>query len=95
MYLISYGDKNCKKKEIDTALLLIEQLTTSFDPENYHDEYRESLLELIEAKKSGKKTVSASEKQPAAANVTDLMEALQASIDKTKKKKAGQKEGAS
>ncbi|WP_100404655.1 non-homologous end joining protein Ku [Bacillus solitudinis] len=76
------------QKELDTALMLVEQLTTTFEPEKYHDEYRTALMELIEEKKAGAKTVTATEKQPAAAsNVTDLMSALQASLDKTKKKK--------
>ncbi|WP_332630341.1 Ku protein [Halalkalibacter flavus] len=78
-----------EQKELDTALMLVEQLTTSFEPEKYKDEYRTALMELIEEKKSGKETVTAIEKEPAAAasNVTDLMSALQASLDKTKTKK--------
>lgn len=76
------------QKELDTALMLVDQLTTTFDPEKYNDDYRTALMELIEEKKSGKETVTATEKQPAAAsNVTDLMSALQASLDKTKAKK--------
>ncbi|MBU8731645.1 Ku protein [Cytobacillus oceanisediminis] len=70
-------------KEIDTAIMLIDQLTTEFKPEKYNDDYRTALLELIEAKRTGKNIVTPVEKEPAA-NVTDLMAALQASIDKTK-----------
>ncbi|MDT8859219.1 Ku protein [Alkalihalobacillus sp. MEB130] len=77
-----------EQKELDTALMLVEQLTTTFEPEKYTDEYRTALMELIEEKKNGKETVTATEKEPAAAsNVTDLMSALQASLDKTKTKK--------
>lgn len=75
------------KKEIDTAILLIDQLTTTFDPEKYHDEYRSKLMDLIDAKRNGTELVTAKEKEPAA-NMTDLMAALQASIDKTKPKTA-------
>ncbi|MBU8771152.1 non-homologous end joining protein Ku [Cytobacillus oceanisediminis] len=71
------------EKEIDTAIMLIDQLTTEFKPEKYNDDYRTALLELIEAKRTGKDIVTPVEKEPAA-NVTDLMAALQASIDKTK-----------
>ncbi|MBM4761985.1 Ku protein [Bacillus sp. B15-48] len=71
------------EKELETAIMLINQLTTTFEPEKYTDEYRTALLELIESKRTGKETVTAKEKQPAA-NVTDLMAALQASIDRTK-----------
>lgn len=80
-------------KELDTALLLVEQLTTTFNPEKYHDEYRTALMELIEEKKNGEQTVTATEQKtaPVASNVTDLMSALQASLDKTKKKPATRK----
>ncbi|CAM3493020.1 non-homologous end joining protein Ku [Cytobacillus oceanisediminis] len=70
-------------KEIETAIMLIDQLTSDFKPEKYNDDYRTALLELIEAKRTGKEIVTPVEKEPAA-NVTDLMAALQASIDKTK-----------
>lgn len=70
-------------KEIETAIMLIDQLTSDFKPEKYNDDYRTALLELIEAKRTGKEIVTPVEKEPAT-NVTDLMAALQASIDKTK-----------
>ncbi|RKL67951.1 Ku protein [Salipaludibacillus neizhouensis] len=81
-------DQNVSKKELDTALMLIKQLTTPFEADKYHDEYRSALLELIEEKRAGKDTVEATDaKKPAAkSNVTDLMSALQASVDKTRKK---------
>ncbi|WP_047980929.1 non-homologous end joining protein Ku [Ornithinibacillus contaminans] len=74
------------KKEIDTAKMLIDQLTTEFDPEKYKDEYRTALLELIEEKKNQDQTTTATDK-PKPDNVTDLMEALQASLDRAKKDK--------
>jgi DNA end-binding protein Ku len=71
------------ERELDTAILLIDQLTTVFEPEKYTDEYRTALLDLIEAKRSGQETVTSATKE-VASNVTDLMAALQASIDRTK-----------
>ncbi|RWR04453.1 Ku protein [Siminovitchia fortis] len=79
------SEDNVTKKEIDTAIMLIDQLTTTFDPEKYKDEYRTKVLELIEAKRTGKDLVTVKEKEPAA-QMTDLMAALQASIDRTKPK---------
>jgi DNA end-binding protein Ku len=76
------------EKELATAIMLIDQLTSEFDPTKYTDDYRTALLELIEAKRNGQETVTATEKVPAASNVTDLMAALQASIDRTKPKAA-------
>ncbi|WP_413309445.1 Ku protein [Bacillus sp. 1P10SD] len=74
------------QKELDTAILLIDQLTSAFEPEKYTDEYRTALLELIESKRTGKETVTTAAKE-APSNVTDLMAALQASIDRTKPNK--------
>lgn len=71
------------EKELDTAIMLIDQLTTEFEPEKYTDEYRTALLELIESKRTGQEVVTSKEKEPVT-NVTDLMAALQASIDRTK-----------
>ena len=70
------------QKELNTALMLVEQLTTVFDPTKYTDEYRTALMELIEEKKANS---TVSDKKPLPDNVTDLMSALQASLDKTKK----------
>ncbi|WP_066368461.1 non-homologous end joining protein Ku [Neobacillus fumarioli] len=81
------SDDKVTKKELDTAILLIDQLTSKFEPEKYTDDYRTALLELIEAKRNGKETVTAAAKE-APNNVTDLMAALQASIDRTKPKKS-------
>jgi DNA end-binding protein Ku len=74
------------EKELQTAIMLIDQLTTEFEPDKYHDDYRTALLELIEAKRTGKELVTPTEKEPVS-NVTDLMAALQASIDRTKPEK--------
>ncbi|MBM7609992.1 DNA end-binding protein Ku [Lysinibacillus composti] len=78
------SDEKLVQQELDTALLLIDQLTTEFNPEKYTDDYRTALLELIEQKKNGEATVTATEKDPVIpSDMTDLMAALQASLDKT------------
>jgi DNA end-binding protein Ku len=74
------------KKELDTAKMLIDQLTTEFEPEKYKDEYRTALLDLIEEKKNADQTTTAKDKAKPD-NVTDLMEALQASLERAKKDK--------
>jgi DNA end-binding protein Ku len=74
------------KKELDTAKMLIDQLTAEFDPNKYKDNYRTALLELIEEKKNKQQVVTGKE-QKAPDNVANLMDALQASLDKAKKDK--------
>ena len=70
-------------RELKMANQLIESLATDFDPEKYHDTYRERVLELIEQKASGKEIVApaAPEKR---APVVDLMAALEASLTAAK-----------
>ncbi|WP_082232317.1 Ku protein [Halobacillus massiliensis] len=79
-------ETDLSKKEISTAISLIDQLTEEFKPEKYTDEYREALLELIEAKRNNEKVTTAKTK-PQPANVTNLMEALERSLEETKESK--------
>ncbi|RKQ93916.1 DNA end-binding protein Ku [Solirubrobacter pauli] len=89
-------------REIAMAQQLIESLVTEFEPSRYKDEYREKVLNLIEAKAEGAEIISQPE-APTPTAVPDLMAALEASLaavggdDKPKKKasaKASEKEPA-
>ena len=64
------------------AKLLIEQLSTPFEPGKYNDDYRVNLLKLIEQKVAGEEISLAPAKQEH--NIVDLMAALQASIEAVK-----------
>ena len=46
-------DLNVSDRELKMAQQLIDSLSSDFEPEKYHDEYREKVLELIERKASG------------------------------------------
>src|SRR5215472_12248764 len=72
-----------KDKELAMAKMLISSLEADFEPQKYHDTYRENLQHLIEAKVEGKKVVET----PAAhvAPVIDIMEALKKSLAEKKK----------
>lgn len=76
--------------EMSMAVQLIENLATDFEPEKYTEEYRIRLQELIQAKVKGEDVVTAPD-LPEMANVVDLMEALQASVEATKKSKSASK----
>jgi DNA end-binding protein Ku len=74
------------------ARSLVEMLSDEeFDYEQYKDEYREALLEIISKKAEGE-TIEAP--APQAAKITDLTEALRASVEEIRRRKAG-KNGAS
>lgn len=72
------------EKELKMAEMLIEQLTTPFDPGKYQDDYRARMLELIESKMKGEEFKVAPEAPQT--NVIDLMAALQASLEAVKPK---------
>jgi len=72
-----------KEKELALATNLIEALAGEFEPEKYHDNYRENLLRMIEAKKQGHEVVATPE--PQQAKVVDILEALKASLAMAKK----------
>ncbi len=63
------------------ARQLVLSLTADFDPEKYHDEYREELLALIDRKAAGEEIVAAPETEEPA-KVLDLMAALEASLER-------------
>jgi DNA end-binding protein Ku len=70
-------------RQMKMARQLIGSLATSWDPQRYHDEYRERVLKLIRDKAKGKEVVLPEAPEPT--KVADLMEALRQSIEATKK----------
>jgi len=83
-------DKNpeIRSQEVAMAKSLIENLSDDFQPEQFVDKYRERLEEAVQAKIEGHEVAAASVKEPT--QVHDLMEALKASVEATKKQ-AGEK----
>lgn len=75
------------ERELQAGMMLVEQLTTTFNPENYTDTYRTALEQLISDKVQNNDFIATGEQEPTEQkNVVDLMSALQASIDRTKDK---------
>ena len=82
-------DVELRPQEMKMARSLVESMTGDFEPEQYHDEYREALQAVIDAKVEGRELVEPEEQQPTAGNVVDLMAALRASVDAAKKGRQG------
>ena len=78
-------DIEVSQRELEMAFTLIELLHEPFDPKRYHDEYRQALMEVIQAKLDGQEIAEAP--APVPANVTDLMSALKASVEAAKKRR--------
>ncbi|MFL6415338.1 MAG: Ku protein [Bryobacteraceae bacterium] len=87
------SEKKFEKREMDMAKKLIETLAGPFQPEQYHDEYRQNVERLIEAKRKGKKVTPIN--QPKPAPVIDLMQALQKSLALSKSAPSTKKSAAS
>jgi DNA end-binding protein Ku len=83
----SLPDVTVNERELAIASTLVDALAEPFDPSKYHDHYREALLELIKAKTEGREVVAAESATPG--QVTDIMEALRASLEQARKRKSG------
>ncbi|WP_035812771.1 Ku protein [Jiangella gansuensis] len=87
-------DVEVRKQEMAMAESYIDTLAGDFDPEEYHDEYREALLEVVNAKAEGQEVVTPPEAEPAEGKVVDLMEALRRSVEEAKQGRAEKSEAA-
>jgi DNA end-binding protein Ku len=79
-------DAEVRPQELKMAQSLIANMTDHFDPDEFHDEYREKLEQVVEAKIEGKEIAIVEE--TGTATVVDLMEALKASVEQSGSGKA-------
>ena len=77
-----------KKKELEMATTLVENLADEWKPDKYTDDYRDNLMKVIKAKMKGKEAHLTPEEQPRDKNVIDLMERLRQSLDASHGKRA-------
>ncbi|HEV7721847.1 MAG TPA: Ku protein [Iamia sp.] len=83
--LEAVADVTITAKERKVAEALIDSLTEPFEPDEYRDEYRVKVLDLIEARASGATEVVEAEEEVEDDKVVDIMAALEASIAEAKK----------
>jgi DNA end-binding protein Ku len=79
------GDVHLNDKELKMATELIGSLADKFDPEEFHDQYRKHVEELIERKAKGEEIVEQPGPEERPHKVINLMAALQKSLDEAKK----------
>src|SRR5437667_11710363 len=77
------------KREMDMAKSLIGSMSSKWNPEKYHDDYCEALMEVIEEKveAGGKEIEEKPRKAPKPTKVIDLVSVLQKSLEETGAKK--------
>ena len=101
-YNIPEGDKadyRISAKELEFSEQLIETMSSEWDPDAYHDEFRERLQKVIQDRMKADGVVKRAAEEPqveegAATNVVDFMSLLQQSIDRNKRTPAKKKEPA-
>jgi DNA end-binding protein Ku len=86
------ADVSLRPQEQTMAASLVESLGADFDPAKFHDDYRDAVEEMIERKRTTGETRTA----PVATapsdegdSMTDLLSALQASVDAARAKAGG------
>ncbi|MBA2433204.1 MAG: Ku protein [Chthoniobacterales bacterium] len=77
------------KREMDMAKALVESMSAKWDPEKYHDDYREALLEVIEEKveSGGQELEDKPKAKKESTKVIDLVAVLQQSLAKSQSAK--------
>src|SRR5215472_16538150 len=74
-------DIEVRRQELRMASSLIESMTVDFDPDEYHDNYREALQELVNAKVEGRDVFQPEAAEAPAGETSSLADALRASLD--------------
>ncbi len=77
--LTGLDDVDVNDREVVMAESLVTSLSADFEPEKYHDEYREQVMALIQMKADGEE-IAAPEAPSEAPKVIDIMAALEASV---------------
>ena len=77
-------DVKVSPAEIKMAENLVGMMAMKFEPEEFKDEYKKALMEVVEAKIEKRQVIEAPEPE-AETTVVDLMTALKASVEKAKK----------
>src|SRR6185295_20150580 len=72
-----------RKQEMDMAKALINSMSAKWDPEKYHDDYREAVMKVIEEKveHGGEEIEEKPKKAPKPTKVIDLVSVLQQSLE--------------
>ncbi len=74
-------DIEVRPQELTMAASLIDSMTADFDSDAFHDNYREALIELVEAKVEGRELLQPGTLEIASSPAASLTDALKASLE--------------
>jgi DNA end-binding protein Ku len=80
-------DVTIRPQELAMAESYITALSGDFEPEEFTDDYRGALEEVIEAKVAGREVVAPAEEPASTGQVVDLMDALRRSVAEAKERR--------
>ncbi|GGH40087.1 non-homologous end joining protein Ku [Microbacterium album] len=90
-------DVKISKKELELSASLVESFSSDFDPDEYVDEYQKELRTLIQAKLEKGDAIDTDatfgEESEEGGEVIDLMEALRASVERSRASRGGKADG--
>src|SRR5471030_302085 len=76
--------------ELKVAKMLIDTMSSEkFEPDQFHDKYKEDVMAMIEARAAGKDIPEQPAKRAATSNVVNLMDVLQRSLEQSTKRRGG------
>jgi DNA end-binding protein Ku len=76
--------------ELKVAKLLIDTMSSEkFEPDRFHDKYKEDVMAMIEARAAGRDVPEQPAKRAVASNVVNLMDVLQRSLEQSSKRRGG------
>src|SRR5476649_2717507 len=74
--------------ELKVAKMLIDTMSSEkFEPDQFHDKYKEDVMAMIEARAAGKEIPEEPVKRVATSNVVNLMDVLQRSLEQSSKRR--------
>jgi DNA end-binding protein Ku len=87
-YELEEAEVEVSEHELEMARRLVESVARPFDITNYHDTYREALLDLIDRKANGEQVVLEPPSKDERLQAPDLMSALEASLEQVRARAA-------
>jgi DNA end-binding protein Ku len=84
------SEDGVRPQELQMAEQLVGNLSQSFDPSKYTDDYRDNLMKIIRAKMKGKKVDVPEVEERESTQVVDLMQRLQESLEMAKNASSGE-----
>jgi len=84
------SEEGVRPQELQMAEQLVGNLSQTFDPSKYTDDYRDNLMKIIRAKMKGKKLEVPEPEERESTHVVDLMQRLKDSLEMAKNASPGE-----